>query len=105
MDERREHTRILPDPLSPSPEVLVKALKGKAVPMDLASNNSFGLDDVDIRFWQPLTLRASQGAAYGCVLEESDAEQVLLEADRLAPIGVLADAGLMTLGDGHAPAP
>ncbi len=73
--------------------------------MDLASKNSFGLDEVDMRFWQPLTLHASQGAPYGCVLEEPGPELVRLEADRLARTGVRADAGLMPLGDGHAPAP
>jgi hypothetical protein len=104
MGERPERIRVFPDALTPSSEVLVKALTGESVPRGQASKTSFGLDDVDIRFWQPPTLRASQGAGYGCVLEESDAEQVLPEADRLAPIGVLADAGLMTPGDGHAPA-
>ena len=104
MDECRDRTRHLADPLTPFPEVPVQALTRQAVHMDLASKTSFGTDDGDIRFWQPLTLRDSQGAPYGSVLEEPDAELVRLEADPLARIGVCADAGLMTLGDDHAPA-
>ena len=105
MDGRRKLALTLSDTVMPSPEAVVQALSGEAVLLDLASGTYSGLDDVGTRFWQPLTLRASQSGALGCVLEEPDAEQVRLETDPLARIGVLANDGLMTLGDGDEPAP
>ena len=39
------------------------------------------------------------------MLTEYDVEPARLETDLLSHVGELADAGLVTLGEGHAPAP
>ncbi len=95
----------LADQITVSPEVLFQEVGGEAVLLDLKSESYFGLDDVGMRIWQLLQEQDSLRAVFEHMLAEFDVEPVRLKEDLLKHVGELADAGLVTLGEGHAPAP
>ncbi len=95
----------LADRVSVSPEVLFQEVGDEAVLLDLKSESYFGLDDVGMRIWQLLQEQGSLRAVFDRMLAEYDVEPARLEADLLSHVGELADAGLVTVGEAHAPAP
>jgi len=95
----------LADQITVSPEVLFQEVGGEAVLLDLASESYFGLDDVGMRIWQLLQKQGSLSVVSERMLAEYDVEPARLEEDLLRHVGELAAAGLVTLGEGHAPAP
>ena len=95
----------LADQITVSPEVLFQEVGGEAVLLDLKSESYFGLDDVGMRIWQLIQEQGSLRAVFERMLTEYDVEPARLEEDLLRHVGELAAAGLVTLGEGHAPAP
>jgi hypothetical protein len=95
----------LADRVSVSPDVLFQEVGGEAVLLDLKSESYFGLDDVGMRIWQLLQEQGSLCAVFDRMLAEYDVEPARLEADLLKHVGELADAGLVIVGEAHAPAP
>ena len=88
-----------------SPEVLFQEIGGEAVLLDLASERYFGLDDVGTRIWQLLQDQGSLRVVYDRMLDEYDVEPTRLEEDLLKHVGELAEAGLLIVREGDAPAP
>jgi hypothetical protein len=95
----------LADRVSVSPDVLFQEVGGEAVLLDLKSESYFGLDDVGMRIWQLLQEQGSLRAVFDRMLAEYDVDPARLEADLLKHVGELADAGLVIVGEAHAPAP
>ena len=83
-----------------SPEVLFQEIGGEAVLLDLASERYFGLDDVGTRIWQLLQDQGSLRVVYDHLLDEYDVEPTRLEEDLLKHVRELAEAGLVTIGEG-----
>lgn len=89
---------IQPDTIvTRSPEVLFQNLEGEAVLLDLASESYFGLNPVGTRVWELLGQGQPLQAAIDTLAGEYAVERTRLEADVLALVEQLAQAGLVTL--------
>ncbi len=64
-----------------SEDVLVRALDGEAVLLDLGSGTYFGLNEVGARVWELLAEGSTVGAIRQALLAEFDVEEQVLEAD------------------------
>jgi hypothetical protein len=69
----------------------------ESVLLDLASEQYFGLDAVGTRVWQLLEGDPDVQAAHAALAGEYDVDAAQLEADLLALLGQLADAGLIDI--------
>ena len=81
----------------PSAHVRLQRTGDESVLLDLASEQYFGLDAVGTRVWQLLETDSDVQAAHAALVSEYDVDAAQLEADLLALLGQLADAGLIHL--------
>lgn len=82
---------------SPSSEVLFQEVGGEAVLLSLASERYFGLDPVGTRIWQLLALDSSLQSAFDALCGEYQVAPERLQADLLALVAELAEAGLVAV--------
>jgi hypothetical protein len=80
-----------------SPEVLFQNFDGEGVLLDLASQSYFGLNPVGMRIWELLEQSQPLRATVDTLASEYAVEHERLEADLLALVDQLAQAGLVTL--------
>lgn len=87
----------LPDELRlrASDDVLVRALDGEAVLLDLASGTYFGLNEVGARLWDLLAAGSTVGDARRTLLAEFEVEEQVLRGDVAALIGELEQRKLV----------
>jgi hypothetical protein len=64
-----------------APDVLIRAIGGESVILDLKSQRYLGLDEVGTRMWQALLEANSVQAAYEALLDEYEVEPRQLEQD------------------------
>ena len=76
-------------------DVLFQEVGGESVLLNLESESYFGLDAVGTRVWMLLKEDSRLQHAYDTLLAEYEVDPKLLEADLLALVGKLADAGLV----------
>jgi hypothetical protein len=81
--------------ISIPPDVLVSALAGESVLLNLKSEKYFGLDEVGTRMWGVLTSAGSIQEAYETLLAEYDVEAELLRKDLTDLIEKLVEQGLI----------
>lgn len=81
----------------PSAQVRLQQTGDESVLLDLASEQYFGLDAVGTRVWQLLEADSDVQAAHAALVSEYDVDAAQLEADLLALLGQLADAGLIDI--------
>lgn len=81
----------------PSAQVRLQQTGDESVLLDLASEQYFGLDAVGTRVWQLLEGDPDVQAAHAALAGEYDVDAAQLEADLLALLGQLADAGLIDI--------
>ena len=67
--------------ISIPPDILVSALAGESVLLNLKSEKYFGLDEVGTRMWGALTSSSSIQDAYETLLAEYDVEAERLRHD------------------------
>ena len=67
--------------ISIPPDVLVSALAGESVLLNLKSEKYFGLDEVGTRMWSAITSSSSIQDAYETLMAEYDVEGELLRKD------------------------
>ena len=82
---------------TPGSEVLCQEVGGEAVLLDLASERYFGLNPVGTRLWQLLGENDALQPAFDAMKQEFDVEPERLQADLLALVAELAEAGLVTV--------
>ncbi|MEO5595971.1 MAG: PqqD family protein [Lysobacteraceae bacterium] len=82
---------------APSSDVLFQEVGGEAVLLNLDSERYFGLDPVGTRIWSLLGEDSGLQHAHATLCSEYDAPAATLEADLLALVGQLAEAGLVTV--------
>ena len=80
-----------------SDEVLAQDVGDEVVLLDLAGERYFGLDPVGTRIWALLPDAANLGAVLDSLCAEFDAPRERIEADLLALIAALREAGLVTV--------
>ena len=80
-----------------SPDVLLEPAGDESVLLDLTSESYFGLNQVGTRIWRLLESNPEVRVACETVQAEYDVPAPRLQADVLALIGQLADAGLVTI--------
>ncbi|MBZ0087681.1 MAG: PqqD family protein [Thermomonas sp.] len=80
-----------------SDEVLAQEVGDEVVLLDLAGERYFGLDPVGTRIWALLPDAANLGAVLDNLCAEFDAPRERIEADLLALIAALCEAGLVTV--------
>jgi hypothetical protein len=95
----------LSDAVKIAPDVLFQEVVGEIVLLDLAGECYFGLDEVGTRIWTLLREHEKIRSVYEIMLKEFNVEPARLQADLLAHIGELAEAGLVTLDPVHATTP
>lgn len=78
-----------------SADVLAQEVGGEAVLLDMASEQYFGLDPVGTRIWELLGEARALADVHARLCEEYDAPAERIEADLLALIQSLLDAGLV----------
>ena len=81
----------------PSTEVLALEGGGEAVLLDLAGERDFGLDPIGTRIWTLLAPAPVLQQVHASLCAEFDADPVRIEADLLALVRQLAEAGLVEL--------
>ena len=81
--------------ISIPPDVLVSALAGESVLLNLKSEKYFGLDEVGTRMWGALTSSNTIQEAYETLLAEYDVEAELLRKDLTDLIEKLVEQGLI----------
>ena len=81
--------------ISIPPDVLVSALAGESVLLNLKSEKYFGLDEVGTRMWGAITSSGSIQEAYETLLAEYDVEAERLRHDLSDLIEKLAEQGLI----------
>ena len=89
------HRVTLEDRAQCSGEVLVQEVGGEAVLLDLASERYFGLDPIGTRIWQLLADAPSLQQVHATLCGEFDAPAERIQADLLALVGQLNEAGLV----------
>ena len=82
----------------PEAEVLFQEVGGEAVLLSLARERYFALDPVGTRIWRAISRDPSLQVAFDALLAEYDVDPARLEADLLALVGQLSDAGLVQIG-------
>ena len=80
---------------TPSDDVLFQRVGDEAVLLSLTSEQYFGLDPVGTRIWSLLSQDTSLQAAFENLCLEYEVEPERLEADLLAFVDQLAQAGLV----------
>jgi len=88
----------LASPVRHSTKVLAQEVGGEAVLLDLGSERYFGLDPVGTRIWALLADASDLAQVHAALCGEFDAEPSRIEADLLALVRQLADAGLVEIG-------
>ena len=88
-------TPSLSQQANPAGDVLFQVVGGEAVLLNLASEKYFGLDPVGMRIWTLLIEDAHLQHAFDRMCAEFDVEPAALEADLLALVGKMAEAGLV----------
>lgn len=81
--------------ISIPPDVLVSALSGESVLLNLKSEKYFGLDEVGTRMWGALASSGSIQGAYETLLAEYDVEAERLREDLSELIEKLVEQGLI----------
>ena len=81
----------------PTADVLCQEMGGEVVLLDLASERYFGLDPVGTRIWALLDQDQPLQQVLDTLCTEYDAPRDRLQADLVALVGQLADAGLVTV--------
>jgi hypothetical protein len=81
--------------LRSSEDVLMRALEGEAVLLDLASGTYFGLNEVGARVWSLVDAGRSVGEIRATLLAEFEVEESVLAADVEALIADLETRGLV----------
>ena len=79
----------------PDADVLFQDVGGEAVLLSMASERYFGLDPVGTRVWHLLAVDPSLQSAFDALIREYDVEPDRLEAELLALVQQLSDAGLV----------
>ena len=78
-----------------SPEVLCQEIDGESVLLDMKSENYFGLNDVGSSMLEALKTGTDLDTLVKALLELYDVEKQQLEADIIALLQQLLDAGLI----------
>lgn len=81
--------------LVPSDDVLMRALEGEAVLLDLASGTYFGLNDVGARVWELLEGGATVADLRRALHDEFEVEEAVLREDLAALLADLERRGLV----------
>ena len=81
--------------LATSEDVLMRALEGEAVLLDLASGTYFGLNDVGVRVWELVEAGTTVGALRRTLLEEFEVDEATLTADLTSLLADLEMRGLV----------
>jgi hypothetical protein len=79
----------------PNDDVLFQVVGGESVLLNLASEKYFSLDPIGTRIWMLLGEDARLQRAFDTLHDEYEVEPSQLEADLLALVAKLADAGLV----------
>jgi hypothetical protein len=85
--------------LSAAPNVLIRALQGELVLLNLDTESYFGLDEVGTRMWAVLTEAPTLGEAFTSLMSEFDVDPRELEEDLVDFVESLTGAGLVELHD------
>lgn len=87
----------LPDELKlrGSDDVLVRALDGEAVLLDMASGKYFGLNEVGARIWELLASGSSVGSIRAAIVAEFEVDEAKAGADLASLLGELETRGLV----------
>ena len=80
--------------------VLLSAVEGESVLLNLESERYFGLDEVGTRMFSVLTESNSIQVAYEVLLDEYDVDAESLRSDLITLIDNLVDQGLMEIAGG-----
>ena len=80
--------------------VLLSAVEGESVLLNLESERYFGLDEVGTRMFSVLTESNSIQVAYEVLLDEYDVDAESLRSDLISLIDNLVDQGLMEVAGG-----
>ncbi|MDX1570077.1 MAG: PqqD family protein [Xanthomonadales bacterium] len=80
-------------------DVLVQAVGGELVMLDLNQEKYFGLDPVGARIWALIQDHGSLEQVYRAMLDEYDVEAEQLESDLLELVNDLLDAGVIETAD------
>ena len=80
-----------------SPEILAQPVGDEVVMLDVRQEKYFGLDPVGTRFWELLQEYDRLDAVHAAMLEEFEVTPERLEADLLALVESMAEAGLVTV--------
>jgi hypothetical protein len=86
--------------VSVAPDVLVSALAGESVLLNLNSECYFGLNQVGTRMWAALTTSESIQGAYDELLAEYEISEDQLQQDLTDLLGKLIDQGLVEVTNG-----
>lgn len=85
--------------LRPAPGVLVQAVAGDLVLLDMRSEQYFGLDPVAARVWMLLADASGLEEVYATLCDEYQGDPAHIQADLLALAGQLLAAGLLVFVD------
>ena len=77
--------------------VLVRFLDRESVLLNLDTERYFGLDETGTRMWQVATAAPSVETALQQLLEEYDAEPIVLQSNLTELLGRLVENGLLSL--------
>lgn len=86
-----------------SDDVLVRALDGEAVLLDMASGKYFGLNEVGARIWKLIEAGETVGAIRASIVAEFDVEDARASEDLAALIGELETRGLVRRAPSSSP--
>jgi len=81
-----------------SDDVLVRALDGEAVLLDMASGKYFGLNEVGARIWELLATGESVGAIRRAIVAEFEVDEARAGEDLAALLTELETRGLVRRG-------
>ncbi len=91
------HHITLAHQVQPNDDVLFQEVAGEAVLLNLASERYFGLDPVGTRIWGLLSTQANLQLVHQALCDTYDADPDKIQADLLALITQLCDAGLVSV--------
>lgn len=77
--------------------VLVRFMDRESVLLNLETERYFGLDETGTRMWQVATVAPSIESALRQLLEEYDAEPLVLQSNLTELLGRLVENGLLSL--------
>lgn len=87
-----------------SPEILVQPVGDEIVMLDVKQEKYFGLDPVGTRIWELLQESGRLEQVHAAMLEEYEVTSERLEADLLALVEALAEAGILSVDPADPPA-